>query len=63
MCSSDLAALAAALGRAAGGDVTISERVDPSIVGGVIAKVGSVVFDGSVTTQLARMRQKLVAEN
>ncbi len=56
------AALAAALGRAAGGEVTITERVDPAIVGGVIAKVGSVVFDGSVTTQLARMRQKLVAE-
>lgn len=57
------AALTAALGRAAGADVTMTERVDPSIVGGVIAKVGSVVFDGSVTTQIARMKQKLVAES
>jgi F-type H+-transporting ATPase subunit delta len=57
------AALVAALGRAAGAEVRITERVDPSIVGGVVAKVGSVVFDGSVTTQLARMRQKLVAES
>ena len=57
------AALAAALGRAADAQVTITERVDPSIVGGVIARVGSVVFDGSVTTQIARMRQKLVAES
>ena len=57
------AALTAALGRAAGVQVTMTERVDPSIVGGVVAKVGSVVFDGSVTTQLARMRQKLVAES
>jgi F-type H+-transporting ATPase subunit delta len=56
------AALTAALGRAADAQVTITERVDPSIVGGVIARVGSVVFDGSVTTQIARMRQKLVAE-
>ena len=56
------AALAAALGRAAGAHVTMTERVDPAIIGGVVAKVGSVVFDGSVTTQLARMRQKLVAE-
>ncbi|HYN10807.1 MAG TPA: ATP synthase F1 subunit delta [Vicinamibacterales bacterium] len=56
------AALAAALGRAAGAHVTITERVDPSIVGGVIARVGSVVFDGSVTTQIARLRQKLVAD-
>ena len=57
------AALTAALGRAAGAEVTMTERVDPAIIGGVIAKVGSVVFDGSVTTQLARMKQKLVAES
>lgn len=51
--------LAAALGRATGGAVTMTEKVDPSIIGGVIAKVGSVVFDGSVTRQLARMREQL----
>ncbi len=43
------AALTAALGRAAGGEVTVTERVDPSIVGGVVARVGSVVYDGSVS--------------
>jgi F-type H+-transporting ATPase subunit delta len=56
------AALTAALGRATGAQVTMTERVDPSIVGGVVAKVGSIVFDGSVTTQLARLKQKLVTE-
>jgi F-type H+-transporting ATPase subunit delta len=56
------ASLTAALGRASGAKVTMTERVDPSIVGGVIAQVGSVVFDGSVTSQIARMKQKLVAE-
>jgi F-type H+-transporting ATPase subunit delta len=40
--------------------VRVSTRVDPSIIGGVVARVGSTVFDGSVTSQLARMRQKLV---
>ena len=55
------AALAAALGRAAGCDVTITERVDPSIVGGVIARVGSMVFDGSVARQIERMRLRLLA--
>jgi len=49
-----------ALGEAAGKQVTISARVDPSIIGGVVARVGSTVYDGSVATQLARMRQKLV---
>ena len=42
--------------------MTIEEKVDPSIVGGVIARVGSVVFDGSVVAQIARMRQKLLQE-
>jgi F-type H+-transporting ATPase subunit delta len=55
------AALAAALGRATGSEITITERVDPTIVGGVVARVGSVVFDGSVTRQIERLRQKLLA--
>jgi len=37
-------------------------RVDPAIVGGVIARVGSVVFDGSVTRQLERLKQRLIEE-
>jgi F-type H+-transporting ATPase subunit delta len=56
------AALVSALSHAVGRQVTITERVDPSIIGGVVAKVGSLVFDGSVTRQLERIRQKLVAE-
>jgi F-type H+-transporting ATPase subunit delta len=56
------AALGAALRRAAGSDLTITEKVDPSIIGGVIARVGSVVFDGSVTRQLERMKQRLLDE-
>lgn len=55
-----LAALAAALGRATGGTVQIEARVDPSIVGGVIARVGSTVFDGSVTRQLEIMKTQLI---
>jgi F-type H+-transporting ATPase subunit delta len=54
--------LVAALGRATGGAVTMTEKVDPSIIGGVVAKVGSVVFDGSVTRQLQRMREQLRSE-
>ena len=52
-------ALTKALGDATGRRVTISERVDPAIVGGIIARVGSLVFDGSVTRQLERMREQL----
>jgi F-type H+-transporting ATPase subunit delta len=35
--------------------------VDPAIIGGAITKIGSTVYDGSVTRQLARMRDTLVA--
>jgi F-type H+-transporting ATPase subunit delta len=57
------ATLASALRRAAGSELTITERVDPAIIGGVVARVGSVVFDGSVTRQLERMKQRLLQEN
>jgi F-type H+-transporting ATPase subunit delta len=53
------AALVEALGRAAGGQIRMTERVDPAIIGGIVAKVGSVVFDASLTHQLERLRQKL----
>jgi F-type H+-transporting ATPase subunit delta len=55
-------ALAAALGRALDATVTVSAREDPAILGGVVAKVGSVVYDASVAGQLGRLRQRLVAE-
>ncbi len=54
------AALAAALGRSTGGTVKIDARVDPAIIGGVIARVGSTVFDGSVTRQLEIMKTQLI---
>lgn len=53
-------ALAAKLEELVGRQVTFSTRVDPSIIGGVVTQIGSTVYDGSVTRQLARMREKLV---
>jgi F-type H+-transporting ATPase subunit delta len=57
------ASLNAALRRAAGSDLTMTERVDPAILGGVIARVGSLVFDGSVTRQLEKLKQRLLEES
>jgi F-type H+-transporting ATPase subunit delta len=51
--------LRAAIGKASGGDVTLTAQVDPAIVGGIIARVGGMVFDGSVTRQLEKMKQRL----
>ncbi|MFA5908960.1 MAG: ATP synthase F1 subunit delta [Vicinamibacterales bacterium] len=52
--------LAASLGKVTGKKVELSVSVDPELLGGVVAKIGSTVYDGSVRTQLTRMRQQLV---
>ena len=53
-------ALARRLGEVSGKQVQLDAHVDPAIIGGVVARIGSTVYDGSITTQLARMRQALV---
>ena len=47
------------LARVTGRTVTLETRVDPSIIGGVIARIGSTVYDGSVARQLEKMKQRL----
>jgi len=53
-------ALADSLGKVTGKQVDLSVRVDPELLGGVVATIGSTVYDGSVRTQLQRLRQELV---
>jgi F-type H+-transporting ATPase subunit delta len=48
------------LAQLTGRKVMLAAKVDPSIIGGVVARIGSTVYDGSVTTQLQRMKQRLV---
>lgn len=43
-----------------GKQVRLSFRTDPSIIGGVVTRMGSLVYDGSIKTQLAQMRQQLI---
>jgi len=43
--------------------VVMSAAVDPAIVGGLVARIGSTVWDGSVRRQLEKIREKLVAGN
>lgn len=47
------------LSRVTGRRVTLTTKVDPSIIGGVVARIGSVVYDGSLAAQLTRMRDRL----
>lgn len=53
------AAIEQQLAKATGRTVQLHTRTDPAIIGGVVAKVGSVVYDGSVTRQLAKMKERL----
>ena len=42
-----------------GKKVELSTSVDPGLLGGVVAKIGSTVYDGSVKTQLEQLRKEL----
>jgi F-type H+-transporting ATPase subunit delta len=51
--------LAAALSKATGKNVEIKVLIDPSVIGGVHARVGDEVFDGTVRTRLNEARERL----
>jgi F-type H+-transporting ATPase subunit delta len=53
---------AAALGKLTGRKVNLTVAVDPGLLGGAVAQVGSVVYDGSLKTQLARLRRTMGEE-
>ena len=55
--SDRLQALQQGLATAVGRQVQLESRVDPALIGGAVARVGSTVFDGSVATQLERLKQ------
>jgi F-type H+-transporting ATPase subunit delta len=47
------------LANATGRTVTMTTKVDASIIGGVVTRIGSTVYDGSVATRLAKVRDRL----
>jgi F-type H+-transporting ATPase subunit delta len=48
--------LADALGGTLGGKVSLDTRVDPDILGGLVVKVGSRLFDSSIRSKLQRLQ-------
>lgn len=42
-----------------GKEAVMEIKVDPSLIGGVVARIGSVVYDGSVSNQLSSLRVRL----
>jgi F-type H+-transporting ATPase subunit delta len=49
----------ATLEKLTGKKVELTTSVDPSIIGGIIAKVGDLVLDGSIKTQLAGLKDSI----
>jgi F-type H+-transporting ATPase subunit delta len=43
-----------------GKKATLNFSIDPELIGGVVTRVGSTVYDGSVRTQLENLREKLI---
>jgi F-type H+-transporting ATPase subunit delta len=52
--------LAKVLKTAVGREVSITKKVDPSIIGGVVTRVGDTVFDGSLVNRLADIKNELL---
>src|SRR5262245_44450208 len=57
----NVANIQAALEKVSGKKVLLERREDPTLLGGVVAKVADVVYDGSVRTQLESMRERFLA--
>ena len=49
--------LAEALQQATGKDVTVKVIVDPSVMGGLVTRIGDEVIDGSVRTRINQLRE------
>ncbi len=59
LTDSEREALARRLGGALGKRILLEERMDPTLLGGFVAQVGSFIVDGSLDGQLGRMRERL----
>ena len=48
-----------ALSKKTGKDIVLDIKTDPALIGGVVTKIGDLVLDGSIKTQLLNMRESL----
>ena len=49
----------AALSKRTGKDIVLEVNQDPGLIGGIVTRIGDLVLDGSVRTQLLNMRESL----
>ena len=49
----------ATLSQRTGKDIMLEVQQDPSLIGGIVTRIGDLVLDGSIKTQLLNMRESL----
>jgi len=57
----EVKALIARLEQMTGGQIELAQEVDPSLLGGLVVRVGDRLIDGSVRGRLERLRNQLVS--
>jgi F-type H+-transporting ATPase subunit delta len=60
LAGGELAEIRKKLEDVTGKQVEIDALVDPAVIGGARAQIGSVVYDGTIRNQLGKMRERLV---
>jgi F-type H+-transporting ATPase subunit delta len=55
----EIARVKDALSKISGKQVVVTASVDPGLIGGLVAKVGDMVFDGTIRTQLNQLKESL----
>lgn len=53
-------ALQTRLQQMTGKRVNLNFKIDPEIIGGVVTRIGSTVYDGSVKNQLQQLKEKMI---
>jgi F-type H+-transporting ATPase subunit delta len=62
LTASEREELSAALGKLTGEKVQAQFTTDAALIGGAVVRIGSTIYDGSVRTQLERMRARMISE-
>jgi F-type H+-transporting ATPase subunit delta len=47
--------------RMTGRRIRLTFRVEPQLIGGAVTRIGSTIYDGSLRTQLERLKRRMVA--
>lgn len=62
LSAQERAELSTTLGKLTGAKVQAQYATDAALIGGAVVRIGSTIYDGSVRTQLERMRVRMISE-